>query len=163
MPRSVPQGKLGQWRASGISGRLTQRGWWRTDAVMKITEISALRIAVAIACLVPLSAGAAGMIAGAAMLGGGGHDLDSHYRYLSGLLFGVGIGFVTTIPGLPAGRGRFRLLTGIVAAGGLGRLLGLAMGITPSWPMLAALVMELGVTPALALWRERVDRRAAAL
>jgi len=50
-------------------------------------------------------------------------------------------------------------------AGGLGRLWSLAAQGAPNRQMLAALVMELGVTPALALWQGRVaasvDRAAA--
>ena len=57
---------------------------------------------------------------------------------------------------------RFRLLTGIVVVGGLGRLVALAVRGYPDKPMAAALVMELVVTPALALWQARVARRFSA-
>jgi hypothetical protein len=120
-----------------------------------------LQVAVAIGCVVPISAGAAGMLLGPRMLGPGAPgstDLDSHFRYLSGLLFAIGAAYVTTIPRIETHGGRFRLLTCIVVVGGLGRLAGvLSMG-PPSLAMTAALIMELLVTPALALWQCRVAR-----
>ncbi len=89
--------------------------------------------------------------------GVGSGDLDSHFRYLSGLLLGIGLGFVCTIPRIETHGARFRLLTAIVVVGGAGRLLSLLSG--PLSPvMLAALCMELLVTPGLALWQWRVAR-----
>jgi hypothetical protein len=47
----------------------------------------ALQIAVALCSLVPITAGGAGMLLGPALVASiGTHDLDSHFRYLSGLL-----------------------------------------------------------------------------
>jgi hypothetical protein len=120
-----------------------------------------LQIVVALACLVPIGAGAAGIMVGPAMVDAGAvpAGADSHYRYLSGLLLGIGIAFATTIPDIERHATRFRLLTGIVVVGGFGRLLSLLLRGTPDKPMLAALVMELGVTPCLMLWQARVARR----
>ena len=121
-------------------------------------EKTILRAAVALASLVPIGAGCAGIWRGAAFLGGaaGSADLDSHIRYLSGLLLAIGFGFVSTIRHIEQQGPRFRLLTALVIAGGLGRLLS-AWPLSPG--MFAALVMELGVTPALALWQGRVARQ----
>ena len=122
-----------------------------------MTERRLLQIAVALGSLVPIIAGAAGILSGPAMVGAGGNvSADSHFRYLSGLLFGVGIAFVTTIPGIERQTGRFRMLAGIVVAGGVGRLTSLRLRGAPDAAMLAALAMELVVTPALALWQVRV-------
>jgi len=52
----------------------------------------------------------------------------------------------------------FWLLTAIVMIGGVGRLLSLVPNGPPSRAMLAALVMELLITPSLALWQRRVAR-----
>ena len=87
-------------------------------------------------------------------------DLDSHFRYLSGLLLGIGIGFVSTISRIETQGQRFLLLTGIVVAGGIGRLLAIPLFGPPSRAMAAAAVMELIVTPGLALWQRRVARAA---
>jgi hypothetical protein len=129
-----------------------------------MSERWALQIVVAIASLVPISAGAAGMWLGPAMVDAAGAPIaaDSHYRYLSGLLLGIGIGFMTTTPRIEAHAARFRLLTAIVIAGGLGRLLSLALRGYPDEPMLFGLAMELIVTPALAIWQTRVARLCSA-
>ena len=124
-------------------------------------EKRALQVMVAIGSLVPIGAGIAGVIFGPRMLDSGligSADLDSHFRYLSGLLLAIGIGFASTVPAIETHRSRFRLLTGIVVIGGLGRLLSLLSIGPPSRAMTAALVMELVVTPALALWQGRVAR-----
>jgi hypothetical protein len=121
----------------------------------------ALRSAVLLGGIVPFAAGLAGMIEGAAMTGHVAADpaLDSHVRYLSGLLFGIGIGFWSTVPRIETQGRRFRLLTAIVFTGGLGRLLGVTLHGWPPAPMVFGLVMELGVTPLLCLWQSRVERR----
>ena len=127
-------------------------------------EKKALQAAVALACLVPLGAGAAGVVLGAAMLGGAmvdgrGADMDSHFRYLSGLLLGIGLAFAALIPGIERHGRTFRLLAAIVALGGLARLGAALFVAAPFTGMTMALVMELVVTPALALWQARVARR----
>ena len=86
-------------------------------------------------------------------------DLDSHFRYLSGLLLGIGLGFAACIPSLER-RGRlFRALGLVVVAGGLARLWSLADAGAPTGPHLAALFLELGLVPLLVLWQARVARR----
>jgi hypothetical protein len=118
-----------------------------------------LQIAVAVCSLVPIAAGGAGMLLGPALVAGvGEQDLDSHFRYLSGLLLGIGIAYASGVPGIERRRGRFLLLGGIVFVGGIGRLWSLLSIGTPSAIMLFALAMELVVTPLLTLWQLRVAR-----
>lgn len=124
-------------------------------------EIRLLQTAVAIAGLVPVSAGLAGIVAGPEMAGAAisAPGLDSHFRYLSGLLLGIGLVFWWSIPDI-AGQGRlFRALTFLVAVGGVSRLFGLVLEGAPPSPMLFGLAMELGVTPLLCAWQWRVSRR----
>jgi hypothetical protein len=130
---------------------------------MANVEKRALQIVVGIGCLVPIVAGAAGIVQGPAMLGidGSTLDLDSHFRYLSGLLLGIGFGFASAVPRIETHGRRFRLLAGIVVVGGLGRLASLLTIGTASRGMLAALAMELAVTPLLAIWQWRIERRAS--
>lgn len=131
---------------------------------MNSTERRALQFAVAIACLVPIGAGGAGILLGPRMLGADAiapGDLDSHFRYLSGLLLAIGLGYASAIPSIELQGRRFRLLTGIVVAGGVGRLMSLLAIGPSSAAMVAALGMELLVTPMLALWQWRVARAAA--
>lgn len=124
-------------------------------------ETRALQAAVAIFGLVPLSAGLTGVLFGPEMAADGVYavSLDSHFRYLSGLLLGIGLAFWSTIPRIAEHAARVRLLTAIVFIGGLGRLLSLIELGAPSPPMLFGLVMELIVTPALCLWQTSLLQR----
>jgi Domain of unknown function (DUF4345) len=135
-----------QNRSFGSSSREVQR--------------SLLQLSVGVAGIVPVAAGTAGILLGPkfvdALVGAGA---DSHFRYLSGLLLGVGLGFWSTIPRIEANGERFRLLSFIVVAGGVARLISLAVIGLPPIGMQAALAMELGVTPLLCLWQWRVGRR----
>ena len=124
------------------------------------TERRLLQAAVLVAGIVPVSAGAAGVILGARMAGGGSIDLDSHVRYLSGLLLGIGLVFWGMVPGIERHKLIVRVLTVLVVIGGLGRMLGVFVAGTPSAPMAAALGMELVVTPLLCLWQSRIARLA---
>jgi hypothetical protein len=127
-------------------------------------EKRALQVAVALGCLVPIGGGARGIWLGPQMAGAAGPaDLDSHFRYLSGLLLGIGLAYLTAIPRIEQYSLRFRILTAIVVVGGLGRLASLVAMGTPSLIMTAALAMELIVTPALALWQHRIARLSIAL
>ncbi|HEY8565404.1 MAG TPA: DUF4345 domain-containing protein [Beijerinckiaceae bacterium] len=121
-----------------------------------------LQRAVALGGLVPVSAGLFGVIFGLAMTGDTGSvSADSHFRYLSGLLLGLGLCFWATIPSVEERTTLFRFLTVIVFIGGLARLAGLFLTGVPSIGMLGGLAMELLVTPLLCLWQTRVANRYA--
>lgn len=122
-----------------------------------------LQLAIALGGFVPVGAGLQGALLGASMTGEGtpGASLDSHVRYLSGLLFGIGLAYWEAIPTIEKRTARMRLLTAIVALGGLMRLLGILLVGVPGGAMLFGLSMELGVTPLLCLWQGRVARRCA--
>jgi Domain of unknown function (DUF4345) len=120
-----------------------------------------LQISVAIAGLVPVAGGMAGVLLGPAVLGQRTLGaFDSHFRYLSGLLAAIGVAYWTTIPDIESEGARFSLLTIIVVAGGFSRALGMLIAGPPGAAMSAALVMELVVTPLLYLWQARVQRLA---
>ena len=116
----------------------------------------------ALAGLVPVGAGLAGVLLGPAMLDGLARPdaLDSHVRYLSGLLLGIGLIFWSLIPRIEDHGKEFRLLTLVVVVGGLGRLYGMIAVGLPPFSMRLALVMELVVTPLLCLWQWRLSARA---
>ena len=127
-----------------------------------MTERQALQRVVAVAAIVPVAAGLYGVVFGMNGLEGGVPNIsaDSHFRYLSGLLTGIGILFFTCVPGIEDKGRLFRFLTLVVVLGGLARLLGLWLTGVPSLTMLAALGMELGITPLLCLWQARIAGRA---
>lgn len=128
----------------------------------KDAEKRLLQVAVAIACLVPLLTGGGGVIEGPAMIRGVeppvAVDLDSHFRYLSGLLLGLGLGFLACIPAIERRKTPFRALGLIVVVGGLGRLVSLLAIGAPSDGHRFGLAMELAVVPLLVLWQGRVAR-----
>lgn len=127
-----------------------------------MTERRLLQIAVAIACLVPISVGGWSIVHGPHFLGRAAvipTDLDSHFRYVSGIFFAVGLGFASCVPAIERKTARFRLLGALVICGGLARLLSLVTVGVPSWGHVLGLAMELGVVPALLLWQARVAQR----
>ena len=116
-----------------------------------------LQRTVAVLALVPVSAGLFGVLFGPALTGDQvSVSADSHFRYLSGLLLGIGLLFWSTTAAIEEKTGRFRLLTLLVVIGGVARLLGFVLTGVPSLYMLASLALELLVTPILALWQTRV-------
>jgi len=121
-----------------------------------------LQQAVAVAGLVPVGTGLFGVLFGPSITGDETSvSADSHFRYLSGLLLGVGLCFWSCIPNIEEKTTFFRFLTLVVVIGGLSRFLGLYLTGVPSLAMLGGLFMELVVTPALCLWQTRVANRYA--
>lgn len=122
-----------------------------------------LQLSVGIACLVPLSIGGASVVAGPEVIARGllyPASFDSHFRYLSGIFLALGVAFATCVPRIERQGARFRLLGLLVVAGGLSRLLSLALVGVPGAGHRFGLVMELGVVPLLMLWQARVARRS---
>jgi hypothetical protein len=122
-----------------------------------------LQAAVALGCLSPFWFGLRGVIEGPAFLAGvepgqAAPDLLSHYRYLSGLFFGVGLVLLSCVLRIEARTARFRLACGVIVMGGLARAVGLIMGDAPSAAHHVALAAELGLVPLLVLWQARVAR-----
>ena len=127
-----------------------------------MNEKRLLQAVIAVASLVPVLGGAFGVCLGLAMVGIAAPPAaaDAHFRYLSGLLLGIGLGFISTVPHIEAHSARFRLLAAIVVIGGLGRLLSVSLEGAADASTLFALAMELVVTPTLALWQRRVAHAA---
>lgn len=123
-------------------------------------ERRALQAVVAVACLVPILAGLDGVLRGPATFGLAAvpADLDSHYRYLSGIFLMLGLAFASTIPAIERNGPRFRLLGAMVVTGGLARALSWAAVGAPGLEHRLGLAMELAVVPLLMLWQARVAR-----
>ncbi len=121
-----------------------------------------LQAVVTVACLVPILTGLDGVLRGAAMLkvAAPSPDLDSHFRYLSGIFLMLGLAFASTIPTIERSGPRFRLLGAMVVMGGIARALSWAAVGAPSLGHRLGLGMELVVVPLLMLWQARVARRA---
>jgi hypothetical protein len=122
-----------------------------------------LQRTVAVAALIPVLAGLSGVLLGHGITGDRNPSVsaDSHFRFLSGLLLGIGLCFWSTVPGIEEKTTFFRFLALIVVMGGLARLLGLWVTGVPSIAMLGGMFMELIVTPVLAFWQTRVANRYA--
>ena len=119
-----------------------------------LTRKRLLQITVALLGLVPLSAGLAGVTLGPEFLRvpiAPTVDLDSHFRYLSGIFLGVGLIFYATIPAIERKTTLFRVAAALVALGGLARLVSLLSVGAPSVGHLVGLGLELVVVPLLAL------------
>lgn len=127
-------------------------------------EKKLLQCAIALACIVPICAGASGVLLGNHWLSTeNAIDMDSHFRYLSGLLLGIGLCFASLIPRIERHEKAALILTMIVFTGGLARLLSLLETGVPSMPMLLGLGMELVVTPCIYLWIRRIARTKATI
>ena len=122
-----------------------------------------LQTIVALACIVPLVTGASGIVSGPDWLRGVGPvpvDLDSHFRYMSGIFFGVGLAFCSCVLDIEGKSGRFLMLGGFVVIGGLARLWSLLSVGVPSQGHILGLCMELGVVPCLMAWQAGFARRS---
>ncbi len=120
-----------------------------------------LQCAVIIAGFVPVLAGGAGVIMGAGMAGSDAIlpvSVDSHFRYLSGLLLGIGLVFWSLVPRIEKHSAIFRALALIVFCGGLARFYAVFSVGMPDNAMLFGLAMELAVTPLLAVWQAKIAR-----
>lgn len=126
-----------------------------------MSERRLLQGIVAVACLLPLLVGGSGIVHGPAAFGLHGdvpRDLDSHFRYISGIFFATGIGFASCIPHIERKGARFRLLGGLVVVGGVSRGVSLLAVGAPSTGHLLGLAMETVVVPLLMLWQWRLVR-----
>ncbi len=122
----------------------------------------ALQLSVAAASLVPLSVATISLLRGPIWLGQAAPiatDLDSHFRYLSGIFLALGIAFASCIPAIERKGPRFRLLAAMVVAGGIGRAWSAYQVGGPSAGHMAGLAIELGLVPALVLWQAIVAVR----
>ncbi len=120
-------------------------------------EKRALQIAYILGGFVPVIAGLSYII-----LGTGLTDLmislESHIRYLSGLLLAIGLTFWMHVPHIERHGTIIKSLTLIVFVGGLARLYDVYIHGLPSNAMVFGLVMELVITPLLCLWQMRVSK-----
>jgi hypothetical protein len=126
------------------------------------TEKRALQITVAVLAAIPAGIGAAGIATGTGFLDAGAAttNLDSHFRYLSGIFFALGCVFYACVPAIERKGALFALAAALVVTGGLARLIAFAVNGAPSAGHIAGLCMELIGMPLLVLWQRRVAKAA---
>jgi hypothetical protein len=111
---------------------------------------------------VPIGVGIFGIILGPEWLRGAtplATDVDSHFRFLSGLFLAVGVSIALCIRDIEEQGVRFSTLGSLIVIGGLARLLSmLGTGIPSKWHLIG-LAAELVVMPLLIAWQMRLDRR----
>jgi hypothetical protein len=121
-----------------------------------------LQIATAFSALALLGLGMAGVILGVQFMHGVGTiTVDNYFRLLSGILVGMGIVFLISIPHVERYRERFGILTFMIVLGGLAHLYSVSLHGIPSIGTLFGLFMELVYAPLLWLLQRHVARRAA--
>jgi hypothetical protein len=120
-----------------------------------------LQLVMAVTLLLPFTAAIMGVVRGPGWLG---HvplvttDLDSHFRYVSGLFLMMLCLWASCIPNVERKTARIRLLGLMVVTGGVARLASLFLVGTPSTGHLIGLGIELVETPLILLWQARVAR-----
>jgi hypothetical protein len=117
-----------------------------------------LQIAVALAGLAPLTAGALGLLDPGRLGLYGSLSSVTHAAFLSGLLLGIGLAYWSLIPDIEKQSPAFSLLTAIVLLGGLARLwMALRLGaFAPS--ITGPLALELVVAPLLWVWQQQISK-----
>jgi hypothetical protein len=129
--------------------------------VSPAAEKRLFQIVMLMVLLVPLSGALIGIVHGPEGFDrtAGGVTLDSHFRYLSGLLLAMVALFASCVPGIERNGARLRLVAILPITGGLARLLSLIVAGVPSWQHVTALGIELGVVPLILFWQARLARR----
>jgi len=129
-----------------------------------------LQVVIAATCTVSLSASVTSILEGPGWLMDDGYvstDLDSHFRYLSGLLLAIAIGFLSCMRGIESKGPRMRMLALIVVVGGLSRAYSAGIVGMPSLGHLGGLTIELVIVPLVTGWQwsfaRRANREAAAM
>jgi len=121
-----------------------------------------LQIAAAFSGLVLLGLGISGVILGVQFMHGVGTiTVDNYFRLLSGMVAGMGLLLLASIPHVERHRERFAIVTFLVFLGGLAHLYSVTLHGIPSVGTLFGLSMELVYAPLLWLLQRHVARRAA--
>ena len=118
-----------------------------------------LQTVVAILCLSPLGFGYMGIMHPDSFGGAIPIGVDSHFRYLSGIFFGLGIMAASCVPRIETMTGRFFWVVLLVVIGGLARLHGFIVAGAPEGTQYYAVFVELMLTPLVGLWQRRVAGR----
>jgi hypothetical protein len=127
----------------------------------------ALQIVLAVLGLIPILTGGLSLVLGVGALSVVGGDItsemssnivfDSEIRFLGAIWLGVGVLVYWIIPSIDKQTTLFRLLTGTIFLGGIGRSLSaFLVGIPPAL-FIAIIVLELLGMPLLVLWQSFIS------
>jgi hypothetical protein len=121
-----------------------------------------LQIATIFSALVLLALGLCGVVLGVQFLHGVGTiTVDNYFRLQSGIMTGLGIILLVSVPHVERYRERFSTLTFIIVLGGLAELYSVTLHGVPSVGTLFGLFMSLIYAPLLWLLQRHVARHAA--
>ena len=120
-------------------------------------ERKLLQIAFALAGLVLIVFGLAGVFFGANFVDLSGNvEIDSYFRFLKGVLLGIGLIYWSSIPDIARHGERVSLVTFILVLGAVPRLLAVISHGVPTIGSLVGLAGELIFAPLLWLWHQHV-------
>jgi hypothetical protein len=124
-------------------------------------ERKLLQIAFALAGLVLVGFGFAGVFFGANFLDlSGNMVMDSYIRFLKGMLLAIGLVYWSSIPDIERHGERIALVTFILVLGAVPRLMAVIGHGVPTIGIVVSLAGELVVAPLLWLWQRHVARVA---
>jgi hypothetical protein len=132
------------------------------DSLSFTTEKRLLQGTVFLLAIIPILAGGAGILLGPDIYLNNlayTRSFDSHFHYLSGLLFAVGMGYWVCVPHIELKHGAITILTLIVFIGGLSRMSIIPIDGFPGWGMSLALLLEVVITPLLWVWQTHLAHR----
>ena len=86
--------------------------------------------------------------------------LDSNLRFFGGLWLVAGLAMCWLIPRIERETALFRTLWLMIFAGGLGRLVSMALVGPPPWPFIGFTLLEIAGAPLFIAWQARVARSA---
>jgi hypothetical protein len=125
-------------------------------------QLLAFRCIVAVLALIPIGAGAVGVVMGLSFPGfeltTQNADAASHFRFLSGIFLAMGLAYWSVAIQIGNYLHRFQFLAILTIAGGCARLLSLMVDGAPSVGHQLGLAMELLVVPVLLVWSGRLLR-----
>jgi hypothetical protein len=124
-------------------------------------ERKLLQIAFALAGLVLVGFGFAGVFFGANFLDLSGNVvMDSYIRFLKGMLLAIGLVYWSSIPDIERHGERVALVTFILMLGAVPRLMAVIGHGVPTVGIIIGLAGELIAAPLLWLWQRRIARAA---
>ncbi|CAN5293804.1 hypothetical protein BH10PSE10_BH10PSE10_27000 [soil metagenome] len=121
-----------------------------------------LQVATVFSALVLLGLGISGVMLGVQFMHGVGTiTVDNYFRLVSGMMMGMGLVLLFSVPHVERYRERFGILTFMIVLGGLAELYSVLLHGIPSVGTLFGIFMTLIYAPLLWLLQRHVARHAA--